>query len=126
MMGKGSKFWYECYEALINNIEHKKSEGEFYVQSAGEYIKEKKINNSLLKTDAGKYSVSRINIILGQTSALIWLIILFVHITLLICSKIFSNIDKCIVFPSMYAFSLIIIIGITHFFQHIAESSFKS
>ena len=20
MMGKGSKFWYECYEALINNI----------------------------------------------------------------------------------------------------------
>lgn len=126
MMGKGSKFWYECYEGLINNIELEKSENKLYIQSAGDYIEENKVNNSLLKTDAGKYSVSRINIILGQTSALIWLIILFVHITLLICSKIFSNIDKCIVFPSMYVFSLIIIIGITRFFQHIAESSFKS
>ena len=122
MMGKGSKYWYECYEGLINNIELEKSKKEFYVQSAGDHIEENKVNNSLLKTDAGEYSVSRINIILGQISASVWLIILFVHITFLICSKIFSNINKCIAFPSMYAFSLIIIIGITRFFEHIAKS----
>ncbi len=129
MMGKGSKFWYECYETLINNIEHKKSEGEFYVQSAGEYIKEKKINNSLLKREAGKYSVSKINIILGQISALVWLFILLMHIIILIYPKlfnlIFSDNIKYISIAIVVAFSIVIIIYITCYLKHKVKSSFK-
>lgn len=117
MMGKGSKFWYECYEGLINNIEYEKSENKLYVQSAGEYIEDNKVNNSLLKRMAGRYSVSKINIMLGQISALLWIIILFVHIVLLIYPElfnlIFSNNIKYISIAVVVTFSIVITIGIT-------------
>lgn len=129
MMGKGSKFWYECYEALINNIEHKKSKNEFYIQSAGEYIEENKVNNSLLKRTAGRYSVSKINIILGQISALVWIFILLIHIILLIYPKlfnlIFSDNIKYISIAIVVAFSIVIIIYITCYLKHKVKSSFK-
>lgn len=62
-IGKGSKYRYECYEGLINNIEHKKSENKLYIQSAADYIEENKVNNSIFKRVAGNYSVSKINIL---------------------------------------------------------------
>lgn len=127
MMGKGSKFWYECYEGLINNIEHKKSENKFYVQSAGKYIGKNKVNNSLLKRVAGRYSVSRINIILGQISALLWIIILFVHVILLIYPKLFNFIFydniKYISIAVVVTFSIVITICITCCLKYKVKSS---
>ena len=127
MMGKGSKYWYECYEGLINNIEdNEKSENKLYIHSAGDYIKENKVNNSLLKRVAGNYSVSRINILLGQISALVWFIILFVHITFLIYPKlfnfIFSDNIKCISIAVVVTFSIVIFIYITRCLKHKVES----
>ena len=126
-MGKGSKYWYECYEGLINNIEdNEKSENKLYIHSAGDYIKENKVNNSLLKRVAGNYSVSRINILLGQISALVWFIILFVHITFLIYPKlfnfIFSDNIKCISIAVVVTFSIVIFIYITRCLKHKVES----
>lgn len=127
MMGKGSKFWYECYEGLINNIEHEKSENKLYVQSAGEYIEDNKVNNSLLKRMAGRYSVSKINIMLGQISALLWIIILFVHIVLLIYPElfnlIFSNNIKYISIAVVVTFSIVITICITCCLKYKVKSS---
>lgn len=129
MMGKGSKFWYECYEGLINNIEYEKSKNEFYIQSAGEYIEENKVNNSLLKRTAGRYSVSKINIILGQISALVWIFILLIHIILLIYPKlfnlIFSDNIKYISIAVVVTFSIVITICITCCLKHKVKSSFK-
>ena len=127
MMGKGSKYWYECYEGLINNIEdNEKSENKLYIHSAGDYIKENKVNNSLLKRVAGNYSVSRINILLGQISALVWFIILFVHITFLIYPKlfnfIFSDNIKNISIAVVVTFSIVIFIYITRCLKHKVES----
>lgn len=128
-MGKGSKFWYECYEGLINNIEYEKSKNEFYIQSAGEYIEENKVNNSLLKRTAGRYSVSKINIILGQISALVWIFILLIHIILLIYPKlfnlIFSDNIKYISIAVVVTFSIVITICITCCLKHKVKSSFK-
>ena len=130
MMGKGSKYWYECYEGLINNIEDEKSKNKLYIHSAGEYIGENKVNNSLLKRKAGRYSVSKINIILGQISALVWFIILLMHIILLIYPKffnlIFSDNIKNIFIAVVVTFSIVIIICITCCLKHKVKSGFES
>ena len=130
MMGKGSKYWYECYEGLINNIEDEKSENKLYIQSAGGYIEENKVNNSLLKRVAGNYSVSKINILLGQISALVWFIILLMHIILLIYPKFFNLIFydniKNISIAVVVTFSIVIFICITCCLKHKVKSGFES
>ena len=130
MMGKGSKYWYECYEGLINNIELEKSENKLYIQSAGDHIEENKVNNSLLKRVAGRYSVSKINILLGQISALVWFIILLMHIILLIYPKffnlIFSDNIKNIFIAVVVTFSIVIFICITCCLKHKVKSGFES
>lgn len=76
MMGKASIIWYERYEAALYKLER---DGRF-ITSQVKTMDENKtihgnlpdplyIDNSLLSTDGGRYSPSRINVILGQLSA---------------------------------------------------------
>ena len=53
-----------------------------------------KVDESLLSRDAGKYSVSKINIILGQVSAGVWIFIFTIHIVILLC----------IIYPKLFNF----------------------
>ena len=90
MMGKGSKYWYERYEEYILDIE---KDSELCVMR-DLYKRYCKVDESLLSRDAEKYSVSKINIILGQVSAGVWIFIFTIHIVILLC----------IIYPKLFNF----------------------
>ena len=90
MMAKGSKRWYECYEASIskfyNNIHYK-----LFTKKTIDLIKQKKIpffgnleerdiNDSLLNVKGGYFSVSKVNIFIGQITGFVWIILAGVHL----------------------------------------------
>lgn len=63
MMAKGSKAWYEIYENRICQIEKElQVRAEYKMQPGAPWT----LDNSFLSTAPGTYSVSRINIMLGQ------------------------------------------------------------
>ena len=78
MMGKGSKAWYEKYEKALYNIER----DDRFINSEVSLLDESElmhgslsngdINKRLFSTDGGNYSPSRINILIGQLSAILF------------------------------------------------------
>lgn len=78
MMGKGSKAWYEKYEKALYNIER----DDRFINSKVSLLNESElmhgslsngnINKRLFSTDGGNYSPSRINILIGQLSAILF------------------------------------------------------
>ena len=131
MMGKGSKYWYECYENLIVDIiepkmQNEEGENKLYTMCKLWECEPSDKDKFLLSRNAGKFSVSKINILLGQISALVWFIILLMHITLLIYPKLFNfiflNGIKYIFIAVIVTFSIIITICITCCLKHKVES----
>lgn len=92
MMAKGSKAWYEIYERRIHNIEQ-----ETTLSIPKKYRMDKEapwtLDNSLLSRKPGAYSVSRINILLGQVLWVIWIVIFCLHALSLLGLAIFSYQD---------------------------------
>ena len=77
MMAKGSKAWYEIYEKKIYNIERNHLNwNDMYCLSGGS---PKTLNNSLWSNEAGAFSVSKINILLGQTLRISWITTFNIH-----------------------------------------------
>ena len=97
MMAKGSKRWYESYEAAIstfyNNI-HCRIEDihyKLFAQETIDLIKRKKIpvfgklekrdiDDSLLSAKGGNFSVSKVNIFIGQITGFVWIVLAIVHV----------------------------------------------
>ena len=94
MMAKGSKRWQERFEESIAFFYKKETDTkikkELFEKKLTQRISEKsipyfgklnekEIKNSLLSTKGGEYSVSRINIIIGQVSCLAWMILAGIH-----------------------------------------------
>lgn len=100
MMGKGSKAWYEKYEAALYNIERNSKYSESIVVSDmdkellmhGSLPNPKILDTSLFTTNAGKYSVSKINIAIGQISMVFWGFTYFIHMLLFSFSNQFDTI----------------------------------
>lgn len=100
-MAKGSKRWYERYENSISlmiensNLENRifsfphPQRGEVGVPMHG-YLEDTDCDDSLLSQKAGRYSVSKINIAIGQVALVIWRMLLILHIVLLLI-QIFSQ-----------------------------------
>ena len=86
MMAKGSKAWYEHYEAAISVFEHcaKTFEDDSFegVLDAHKMIGFEIPSTSswLWNTKGGAYSVAKINIVLGHLSTLIWLALVVAHL----------------------------------------------
>ncbi|GIM53446.1 RipA family octameric membrane protein [Capnocytophaga cynodegmi] len=79
MMAKGSKAWFEVYERRILKIEEEKELG-----ISDDYKMESKcspwsLDSNLLTNNAGAYSVSKLNIIIGRFLMIMWLIIFLIH-----------------------------------------------
>ncbi len=103
-MGKGSKAWYEIYENAIAAFEQNtkyatnkaSTIGGFGFHKRLESYEKGKIANNILSTDGGAYSVSRINIAIGQVFLFIWSIIgishFFVMLLKLVCIYNTSNV----------------------------------
>lgn len=86
-MGKGSKAWYEVYEHAISAIEtdleyttiEAKEIGGFGYMNLTNFGRLTQ-NNSIFSLQAGAYSVSKINIAIGQVFLFLWLLIGVVHL----------------------------------------------
>jgi hypothetical protein len=93
-MSKGSKFWYECYEKSIDEMVNsapwndllfskeyrntcEKIKNNMYLCHG--HLSEKENDQGLFSTDGGKYSVSRINILIGQIFFVLFILISFFH-----------------------------------------------
>lgn len=88
-MGKGSKAWYEKYEAAILAFErNKKYTNDDIRKIAGfnykklENYQSFEIDNDIFSTKAGAYSVSKINIAIGQVFCVLWISVALVHLTI--------------------------------------------
>ena len=94
MMAKGSKAWYEHYEKGIEAyVEHLKSVNAFddkvgdvteFTVHTLQYFKSPKTDSRILSTEGGTYSVSKINVVIGHFSLIIWSLLLLVHFVMAI------------------------------------------
>jgi len=100
-MAKGSKRWYERYERsidlMINSSSLEKRVFSFPNQLRGDdgvpmhgSLVDTDCDDSLFSQKAGRYSVSKINIAIGQVALVIWRMLLILHIVLLLI-QIFSQ-----------------------------------
>jgi hypothetical protein len=86
-MAKGSKAWYEVYERAIRAIERDekyirkelKDIGGFESHKLDKYVK-LEVNNNLFSGKSGQYSVSKINIGIGQVFLIFWLMAGITHV----------------------------------------------
>lgn len=90
LMAKGSKAWFELYEAAIDNFQ-KNSEflGAFcdeekmlgYLNFKSREIERFRppVDSGLFSPRAGRFSVSKIPIVMGQTSLAGWCAVVFLH-----------------------------------------------
>lgn len=92
MMAKGSKAWYEHYEAAINTfVAHYEKDGVFegdLAQIAGFRIGDTEnfegvdISSWLWSAKAGSFSVSKINIAIGHLSFFTWSGLIMLHVSI--------------------------------------------
>ncbi|MGP1457828.1 MAG: RipA family octameric membrane protein [Treponema sp.] len=118
MMAKGSKRWYESYEAAIstfyNNIHYN-----LFTQETRNLIEKEKISyfgnleerdidDSLLSTKGGNFSVSKVNIFIGQITGLVWIVLAGVHVYFLLpqveTPKPWWNYALSVCFASTFSF----------------------
>ena len=104
MMAKGSKAWYEIYEKSICEIEgateeSKTKEGNDVDRYTNEKVnqlrnenllhglllKRAECDDNIFSTNAGAYSVSRVNIAIGHVSLAFWATLYFVHTIVYVC-----------------------------------------
>lgn len=97
MMAKGSKAWYEIYEAAIKAYESddnfltsatkKQKIGGFAYEALPQFNKEinDKRNDCIFNASAGAYSPSRINWAIGAVMLSIWIGIILIHFIIFAC-----------------------------------------
>lgn len=79
MMGKGSKAWFEIQEKRIIDIEDKLFGADLDGYKMGDDCSLKTIDSCIFSTNAGKYSVSRLNIFIGIAMSIIWIVLFAIH-----------------------------------------------
>lgn len=83
MMAKSSKAWYEVYERRILEIEKDLNIPSNY--RMGEDCTPWSLDSNLLTTKPGRYSVSKLNTLIGIILMITWIMILIVHYIATIC-----------------------------------------
>lgn len=98
MMAKGSKSWYEVYERRISEIEKEKNLNIPKDYRMGADCTPWSLDSNLFTTKSGRYSVSRLNILIGIILMITWTMILIVHYIGAICSLSCHNCNvNCII-----------------------------
>ncbi|WP_373734204.1 RipA family octameric membrane protein [Bacteroides heparinolyticus] len=98
MMAKASKAWYEVYERKIRVIEEEKE-----LKISDKYRMRSKctpwsLDSNLLTTNPGRYSVSKLNILIGIVLMVIWIMVFIIHYIGAICSFSCNNCNtNCII-----------------------------
>ncbi|MGP1479447.1 MAG: RipA family octameric membrane protein [Capnocytophaga sp.] len=110
-MFKGSKAQYELCERAITNYEQRELNIPYNYAMGTLRYNEIEFDDNLLSTKAGKFSPSKINIVIGQVSLCLWIICFIFH--MFIDLKIIK-----INIPSGYSFIIGILVLILIFFCH--------
>lgn len=91
MMAKGSKYWYERYEANICYFQEKfiSSEVDADVPYYGENskIEHNKLSQNIFSTKPAHYSVSKVNICIGIVSLVAWSFLCMIHFAKMLIDK---------------------------------------
>jgi len=86
MMAKSSKAWYEVYERRILDIEQEEDLNIPSKYQMGEYYSTPwSLDSNLLTTKPGRYSVSKLNTLIGIILMITWIMILIIHYIAAIC-----------------------------------------
>ena len=137
MMAKGSKAWYEIYEKAICEIEGatdeaKTKEGNdkdrYTNEKVNQLRKESLLHGLLLKraecddtifsTNAGSYSVSRVNIAIGHVSLVLWTILYIVHIVIYVCKTWDDANFACNTYPLLFIMISVIVFSVVVWLLH--------
>lgn len=117
MMGKGSKAWYEKYENALYHIERNEKYSKAIVANDmddemlmhGSLPAANPLDTSLFTTNAGRFSVSRINIAIGQVSIVVWcLAYLIQSICFSFSNQLLFILNDCGTFPWLSILSLLV------------------
>lgn len=117
MMGKGSKAWYEKYENALYHIERNEKYSNAIVANDmddemlmhGSLPAANPLDTSLFTTNAGRFSVSRINIAIGQVSIVVWcLAYLIQSICFSFSNQLLFILNDCGTFPWVSILSLLV------------------
>lgn len=117
MMGKGSKAWYEKYENALYHIERNEKYSKAIVANDmddemlmhGSLHAANPLDTSLFTTNAGRFSVSRINIAIGQVSIVVWcLAYLIQSICFSFSNQLLFILNDCGTFPWVSILSLLV------------------
>ncbi len=79
MMAKGSKAWYEVYEKKICEIEKSEELKIPEEHQMGTKCIPWDLDQCLLSNHGGRYSVSKLNILIGKALLINWIIVLIIH-----------------------------------------------
>lgn len=79
MMAKGSKAWYEVYERRICEIEEEADLKIPEKYRMGAACSPWELDSNLLTKKAGRYSVSKLNVMIGVVLLVAWLVIFAIH-----------------------------------------------
>ena len=79
MMAKGSKAWYEVYEKKICKIEESKELNISEDHRMGSKCIPWDLDQCLFSNHGGRYSVSKLNILIGKVLLINWTIVLIIH-----------------------------------------------
>lgn len=79
MMAKGSKAWYEVYERRICEIEEEADLGIQEKYRMGAVCRPWELDSNLFTKKAGRYSVSKLNVMIGVVLLVAWLVIFAIH-----------------------------------------------
>ena len=100
MMAKGSKMWYENYEKAIDAFSKLSDNNGAFDNNVNEIasihlsrmdaFESPKLSDWIWSTRGGRFSVSRINIFIGQLALIIWSVILTGHI--IVAKMSFKNV----------------------------------
>ncbi|WP_370176642.1 RipA family octameric membrane protein [Leeuwenhoekiella palythoae] len=129
-MAKGSKAWYEVYESAIVCLERDKRYTTKLARKIGGFQQNRlknyggvNINNKILSTTAGAYSVSKINIAIGQVFFITWTLLSMVHIVIISVILINQPLFQC---SCMFSILIAIIIYITIYYRVVKANRFSS
>lgn len=120
MMAKGSKAWYEVYETAISKFEYDYYDqiGLPYDNIMGEMgLEADKVNSNLFSSKAGAYSVSKINILIGQICMTLWGMIIIIHSIILFFNELmnfYPNPD-CVIISVVILLWIIIVVIFWYF-----------
>ena len=125
MMAKASKLWYERYESAIDAFvaydghryvdEALKKGKETWVGFQFYQIKgyeEPKSDKALETTKGGRYSPSRLNILIGQLSLIVWMIVASGHLTDLVLRANLTGCQKVVLFPASIFVALLSLVSL--------------